>query len=76
MKIAKKQLNDASLWKTIYSLNKKAIEAEAKKRGRKSSSNGHWIYPGTKLKLPAIGTFYGYAAGTFSVYEQKEFMGS
>ena len=51
--IAKKQLGDESKWKSIYNLNKKTIEAEAKKRGRKSSSNGHWIYPGTKLKLPS-----------------------
>lgn len=50
--IAKKQLNNASRWKEIYTLNKKTIEATAKKHGRKSSSNGHWIYPGTKLKLP------------------------
>ncbi len=52
MKIAKKQLNDSSKWKKIYSLNKKKIESAARKHGRKSSSNGHWIYPGTRLKLP------------------------
>ena len=52
MKIAKKQLNDSSKRKKIYQLNKKVIESAARKRGRKSSSNGHWIYPGTKLKLP------------------------
>ena len=51
--IAKKQLNNASRWKEIYTLNKKTIESVAKKHGRKSSSNGHWIYPGTKLKLPS-----------------------
>ena len=50
--IARKQLNDGSKWKKIYELNKKTIESEARKHGRKSSSNGHWIYPGTKLKLP------------------------
>lgn len=50
--IAKKQLNDSSKWTKIYNLNKSVIEATAKKHGRKSSSNGHWIYPGTKLKLP------------------------
>lgn len=50
--IAKKQLNNASKWKSIYTLNKKTIEAAARKRGRKSSSNGYWIYQGTKLKLP------------------------
>lgn len=51
--IARKQLNDGSKWTKIYDLNKPVIEAEAKKRGRKSSSNGHWIYPGTVLKLPS-----------------------
>lgn len=50
--IAKKQLNDSSKWKSIYSLNKNTIEAAARKHGRKSSSNGYWIYPGTRLKLP------------------------
>ena len=51
--IARKQLNNGSRWKEIYTLNKKTIEATAKKHGRKSSSNGHWIYPGTELKLPS-----------------------
>lgn len=51
--IARKQLNNESKWKSIYTLNKKTIEAAAKKHGRKSSSNGWWIYPGTKLKLPS-----------------------
>lgn len=50
--IARKQLNDGSKRKKIYELNKKTIEATAKKHGRKSSSNGNWLYPGTKLKLP------------------------
>lgn len=50
--ISKKKLGKASRWKEIYKLNKSVIEKEAKRRGRKSSSNGHWIYPGTKLKLP------------------------
>lgn len=53
MNIARKQLNDGSKWSRIYELNQSAIEAEAKKHGRKSSSNGHWIYPGTILKLPS-----------------------
>ncbi|MDE5588236.1 MAG: LysM peptidoglycan-binding domain-containing protein [Acetatifactor sp.] len=51
--IAKKQLGNASKYKSIYNLNKKTIESTAKRHGRKSSSNGHWIYPGTKLKLPS-----------------------
>lgn len=52
IKIAKSQLNDSSRWKEIYTLNKNVIESTAKKHGRKSSSDGWWIYPGTKLKLP------------------------
>jgi hypothetical protein len=51
--IARKQLGDGSKRTKIYSLNQKTIEAAAKKHGRKSSSNGHWIYPGTELKLPS-----------------------
>lgn len=50
--IAKKQLNQGSRWKEIYDLNKKAIEEAARKHGRKSSSQGRWIWEGTKLKLP------------------------
>lgn len=50
--IAAKRLGRGSRWKEIYKLNKSTIEKAAKKRGRRSSSNGHWIYPGTKLKLP------------------------
>lgn len=52
-RIAKKQLNNANKWKDIYTLNKSTIETTAKKHGRASSSNGWWIYPGTKLKLPS-----------------------
>lgn len=50
--IAKKKLDDSSRWKELYELNKSVIEEEAKKRGKGSSSNGWWIFPGTKLKLP------------------------
>lgn len=51
-KIAKKKLGKGKRWKEIYKLNKKVIEKAAKKHGRKSSRNGHYIYPGTKIKLP------------------------
>ena len=37
----------------IYDLNKDVIEAEAQSRGKKDSSNGHWIFPGTVLQIPA-----------------------
>lgn len=51
--IAKKQLGNANRWKEIYNLNKSVIESTAKKHGYKSSSTGHWIFPGTKLTLPS-----------------------
>lgn len=50
--IAAKKLGKASRWREIYNLNKDAIEKAAKKKGRKSSGNGRWIYPNTKLRLP------------------------
>lgn len=50
--IAKKRLGSYSRWREIYKLNKKKIEAVAKKKGKKSSQNGKWIFPGTKLRIP------------------------
>lgn len=50
--IAKKFYGDPTKWKKIYSANKSVIEKTAKKYGKKSSSNGHWIYPNTKLTIP------------------------
>lgn len=54
--IAKKYLGSGAKWKLIYDANKATIEAAAKKMGRASSSNGHWIYPGTVLVIPSSGT--------------------
>lgn len=50
--IAKKFYGSGSKWKKIYNANKSKIESAAKKHGKRSSSNGHWIYSGTKLKIP------------------------
>lgn len=50
--ISKKYYGKGSSWKTIYNANKSTIESAAKQHGKKSSSNGHWIYPGTKLTIP------------------------
>lgn len=50
--IAKKFLGKSSRWKEIYKLNKSIIEKTAKKHKRKDSKNGHYIYPGTKIKIP------------------------
>lgn len=52
IKIARQQLGDGSQYTKIYELNRKTIEDAARKHGRKSSSNGWWIYPDTVLKLP------------------------
>lgn len=50
--IAKKYYGDATKWPKIYNANKSTIESAAKKHGKKSSDNGHWIYPGTVLQIP------------------------
>lgn len=53
--IAKKFYGKGSKWTVIYNANKQVIEDTAKKRrGGKGSSNGHWIYPGTKLTIPKL----------------------
>lgn len=52
--ISKAAYGNADKWKSIYQTNKSVIESTAKKYGRKSSSNGWWIYPGTKLIIPNI----------------------
>lgn len=50
--LAKYFYGSGSLYTIIYEANKSTIESVAKSRGRSSSSNGHWIYPGTKLTIP------------------------
>lgn len=52
--IAKKFYGNGAKYTVIYNANKSVIESTAKKYGKKSSSNGHWIYPGTKLTIPAL----------------------
>lgn len=51
--ISKNFYGNGAKWKTIYNANKSTIESTAKRYGKQSSSNGHWIYPGTKLIIPA-----------------------
>lgn len=50
--IAKRYYGSGAKYTVIYKANKNVIETTAKKYGKKSSSNGHWIYPGTKLTIP------------------------
>lgn len=53
--IARKFYNDGTKWEIIYDANKTVIEETANKyRNGKGSSNGHWIYPDTKLTIPAL----------------------
>ena len=51
--IAKLFYENGALWKKIYDANKTVIEETANKyRNGKGSSNGHYIYAGTKLVIP------------------------
>lgn len=52
-KIAQKHLGNGTDWQKIYAANKDVIEEAAKKHGKSSSDNGHWIYPGVTLTIPA-----------------------
>lgn len=40
-------------WQNVYALNSGVIESTARAHGMSSSGNGHWIYPGTALVIPA-----------------------
>ena len=52
--ISKAFYENGADWNKIYEANKNVIESTAKEhRNGKGSSNGHWIYPGTKLVIPA-----------------------
>lgn len=55
--IAKRFYGDGSKWTKIYDANKAAIEADAKKHGKASSSNGNWIFPGLRLTIPGVSAF-------------------
>jgi LysM repeat protein len=51
--IAKAKYGNGALWTKIYEANKTAINADARKHDKADSSNGHWIYPGLELTIPA-----------------------
>lgn len=51
--IAKELLDSPLRYADIYNLNQEVIESEARNRGKRNSSNGHWIFPGTVLQIPA-----------------------
>lgn len=51
-RIAKQFYGNGINYEQIYSANKDLIEQKAKERGKETSSNGHWIFPGTILSIP------------------------
>lgn len=51
-KISTKELGSGAKYMQIYNANKSVIESTAKSHGKSSSSNGHWIWPGTVLTIP------------------------
>ena len=51
-KISTKFLGSGAKYMQIYNANSQIIESTAKARGKSSSSNGHWIFPGTVLNIP------------------------
>lgn len=50
--IAKKIYGNGLEYGDIYEANRETIENTAKERGKKDSSQGHWIFPGTVLEIP------------------------
>lgn len=51
--IAKQFYGSGLEYERIYEANMELIESTAKGRGKKDSSHGHWIFPGTVLIIPA-----------------------
>ncbi|WP_165430452.1 cutinase family protein [Streptomyces sp. BK239] len=51
--LAATYLGNATDWRAIYNANRSLIERTAQAYGRPTSDNGHWIFPGTTLALPA-----------------------
>ncbi|RDY26747.1 LysM peptidoglycan-binding domain-containing protein [Lachnotalea glycerini] len=41
------------LYTKLYNANTDIIESKAKERGKSNSDNGHWIFPGTVITIPA-----------------------
>lgn len=55
--IAQRFLGAGVKWETIYNANKEIIESTAKSRWKaaginRDSEHGHWIFPGTVIKIP------------------------
>lgn len=52
--IAQQLLGSPLRYAEIYNLNREIIESTAQSKGKKDSSNGHWLFPGTVLQIPAV----------------------
>lgn len=50
--ISKKFYGTGTKYGTIYEANADIIESTAKNHGKRSSENGHWIWPGETLTIP------------------------
>lgn len=50
--ISKKFYGTGTKYSVIYAANVDIIESTAKQHGKKSSENGHWIWPGETLTIP------------------------
>lgn len=50
--ISKRYYGSGTQYPKIYNANKNTIESVAKKHGKRSSDNGHWIWAGTTLTIP------------------------
>ena len=50
--VAQRFLGKSSRWPEIYEQNQAIIEQAAISYGKKSSSHGNWLFPGTKLQIP------------------------
>lgn len=53
--IAKRYYGSGAKYTLIYNANVDIIESTARAHGKKSSSNGHWIWAGEVLTIPGIG---------------------
>ena len=54
--ISKRFYGSGTKYPKIYNANADLIESTAKAHGKKSSSNGHWIWPGEVLTIPGLST--------------------
>ena len=50
--ISKQKYGSGSSYPKIYNANSGTIEASARKHGKSSSDNGHWIYPNDVYTIP------------------------